>query len=158
LNQFASGEILQLLMNQLLRTFSFWWRHTLQERKSSGASFFRSAILQERLELQIMFILLFICSSKTFVRYNTWSMVLYTWTNVSNTICQFLIPCYHQNSLGFIVKHILFQQLFVSIGTIEFEITQIFHCLSPFSFHFIFLFFFLYTIFVCIFHALFFVL
>ena len=38
-------------------------------------------------------------------------MVLYTWTNVSNTNCQFLIPCYHQNSLGFIVKHILFQHL-----------------------------------------------
>jgi len=56
-----------------------------------------------------LFLLLFICSSRTFVRYNTWSMVLYIWTNVSNTNCQFLIPCYHQNSLGFIVKHILFQ-------------------------------------------------
>jgi len=58
-----------------------------------------------------LFPMLFICSYRTFVRYNTWSLVLYTWTNVSNINCQFLIPCYHQNSSGFIVKHILFQQL-----------------------------------------------
>jgi hypothetical protein len=36
-------------------------------------------------------------------------MVLYTWTNISLSNWQFLIPCYHQNSQRFIVKHILFQ-------------------------------------------------
>jgi len=46
-------------------------------------------------------------------------MVLYTWTNVSNTNCQFSIPCYHQNSLGFIVKHILFQQNIVGKNSIQ---------------------------------------
>jgi len=30
-------------------------------------------------------------------------------SNISNSNCQFLIPCYHQNYLRFIVKHILFQ-------------------------------------------------
>jgi len=35
-------------------------------------------------------------------------MVLHTWTNISISNWQFLIPCYHQNSKGN-VKHILFQ-------------------------------------------------
>jgi len=41
-------------------------------------------------------------------------MVLYTWTNISNSNWQFLIPCYDQNSLRFIVKHILFQHIIAS--------------------------------------------
>jgi len=37
-------------------------------------------------------------------------MVLHTWTNISISNWQFLIPCYHQNSNGN-VKHILFKQV-----------------------------------------------
>jgi len=104
LNHFASDDTLQLLVRQLLMTFSFWWRR-----------YFRSTSLQERFTsdalsfIYLDFFALF-CSFRIFVRYKILSMVLYTWTNISNTNCQFLIPCYHQNSLRFIVKHILFQQ------------------------------------------------
>ena len=39
-------------------------------------------------------------------------MVLQTWTNISISNWQFLIPCYHQNSKGH-VKHILFNSIMV---------------------------------------------
>ena len=89
---------------------------SLQECHSSGALVFRSA-----LSLKQILPLLFICSFRTLIRYITLFMVLYTRTNVSNTNCQFLILCYHQNSLGFIVKHILFQQF-------QLMIYSLFHC------------------------------
>jgi len=43
-------------------------------------------------------------------------MVLHTWTNISISNWQFLIPCYDQN-LKVYVKHILFQQMgFLYLG------------------------------------------
>ena len=42
-------------------------------------------------------------------RHKILSMVLHTWTNISISDWQFLIPCYHKNLKGN-VKHILFQQ------------------------------------------------
>jgi len=35
---------------------------------------------------------------------------------LATPVVNFLIPCYHQNSLRFIVKHILFQQYRVWVG------------------------------------------
>jgi len=88
---------------------SFWWRYHFRSTLSSWALVFRSTSSDALSFLFLGFFALF-CSFRTFVRYKILSMVLYTWTNISNTNCQFLIPCYHQNSLRFIVKHILFQQ------------------------------------------------
>ena len=81
----ASDEV--LLTNLLLMTTS------LQEHL-----YFRCTFLQM---LQASFLLIPLLSFVLPKPYNDikfLSMVLYTWTNISISNWQFLIPCYHQNS------------------------------------------------------------
>jgi len=53
-------------------------------------------------------------------------MVMYTWTNISISNWQFLIPCYHQNSKGN-VKHILFQQGRIRVIVFNVPFPYIYH-------------------------------
>jgi len=102
-NHFASDDTLQLLVRQLLMTFSFWWRH-----------YFKSTSLQERFTSDALsFIYLgFFCSLlfiQNLCKINFLSMVLYTWTNISNANCQ-LFNTLSSKLFKVFVKHILFQQ------------------------------------------------
>jgi len=84
----------------------FWWRQHFRNILSSEPLFFICFKLPS---------CWFHCSHLFFQNLSFkrdtkfFSMVLHTWTNISISNWQFLIPCYHQNSKGN-VKHILFQQ------------------------------------------------
>jgi len=88
----ASGDLASdemLLTNLLLMT------SLLQEHL-----YFRCTFLQM---LQVSFLLIPLLSfvlPEPYKDIKFLSMVLYTWTNISISNWQFLIPCYHQNSKG----------------------------------------------------------
>ena len=84
-----------------------WWRQLLPDLLSSELLVFRTSFLQmlQASFFLIQFVLQFLCFKGT---PNFLSMVLHTWTNISISNWQFLIPCYHQNSKGN-VKQILLQ-------------------------------------------------
>jgi len=94
---------------------SFWW--PASEESASDDISFRTTCLQNLFSSAASSFLLvdsiaLICSFRTYALIKTLqilSMVLHTWTNISISNWQFLIPCYHQNLKGN-VKHILFQQ------------------------------------------------
>ena len=97
----TSASDVQLLMRVILMT-------SASEPLVFRTSFLQNAFLQHKLPF-----CRFHCSHLFFSTYafkdtKFLSMVLYTWTNISISNWQFLIPCYHQNSKGN-VKHILFQ-------------------------------------------------
>jgi len=112
----ASDDLQNLWWRQLLVSNfwweCFWWRQLLMIFRTPCLQnlFSSNASLQHKLPF-----CRFHCSHLFFRTY-AWiketkflSMVLHTWTNISISNWQFLIPCYHQNSKGN-VKHILFQQ------------------------------------------------
>ena len=125
---------LKLQFFQLLMIFSSWWSSDLLMKTTFGdvtsdevlpmnLLLMMMSSLQEHLSSESLFFRCFKlpscwfhCSHLFFQ--NLWLketlnflfIVLYTWTNISISNWQFLIPCYHQNSKGN-VKHILFQQI-----------------------------------------------
>ena len=101
---------LKLQFSQLLMIFSSWWSSDLLMKTVSGD--LQNLFSSDASSFLLVHSISFICSSKTYaLKRDTkfFSMVLHTWTNISISNWQFLIPCYHQN-LKDNVKHILFQQ------------------------------------------------
>ena len=110
-NKFRSmKQLFNLQILQVYINFSFWWNVASDETASDDVITSGALVFRGFLASFLLIFLLFFCSFRTFVWYKFLSMVLYTWTNNSNSNCQFLIPCYHQNSLRCIFKPILFQQ------------------------------------------------
>jgi len=88
----AFGD-LQLLMRR------FWWRHHFRRTLSSGALLTSGAVLFRCFKLPFLLIpLLSFVLPEPNDDLKFLSMVMYTWTNISISYWQFLIPCYHQNS------------------------------------------------------------
>jgi len=87
------------------KTLIFWWTSSFGELASDEVLLmthhhFRSTFLQMH-KASFLLILLLACVlpvPKLLNRLKILSMVLYTWTNISISNWQYLIPCYHQNS------------------------------------------------------------
>jgi len=114
---------LKLQFSQLLMIFissdvnCFWWScfwwGVFDDVSTSGALCLQNLFSSDASSFLLVDSIALICSSRTYaLKRDTkfLSMVLHTWTNISISNWQFLIPCYHQNSKGN-VKHILFQQV-----------------------------------------------
>jgi len=110
---------LKLWFFHLLMIFSFWgcsfWWGASDELASdvitSGGLDFRSTFFRcFKLPLLCWFHCSHLFFKNLYFKIDTTflSMVLHTWTNISTSNWQFLIPCYHQN-LRVYVKYILFQ-------------------------------------------------
>ena len=110
----SSESLITSVSGELLLKRCFWWRQLLQNRLSS------EPLSSNALSFLLVDSIALIYSFRTYTLIKTLkilSMVLHTWTNISISNWQFLIPCYHQNLKGN-VKHTLFQQLLATLFTV----------------------------------------
>ena len=119
---------LKLQFYQLLMIFSSWWSSASNvvsfwwccfwwgasdDVSTSGALCLYNLFSSDASNFLLVDSIALVCSFRTYaLKIDTTflSLIMYTWTNISISNWQFLIPCYHQNSKGN-VKHILFQQM-----------------------------------------------